>query len=305
MPTPRPFVDDKQLTGWNALQGLALLALDRAKATADGRSTHRQRAIHISNQLWSRFDPGSGHLARDQYGIAAAGAEDFAYLAALQLEIYDHDPDAVWLDRARILLDLALDNGHVGPHNAADWHDAELPAPALVLCRTADGLLARAYSETSLRRTQHCRSLLREPASESSPLPWLLQETATADWLTRVHYFADGHGRAVIRPVKNGDGNSFTIDLSLDAGWHINAAQIKHPRLTPTLLRFDEPAHEKISYPTGETFQPDFSAEPLLLYQGEVRIRVDVAARQRGTLTVQACSDRICLLPEHLKLDFW
>ncbi|MDH3525183.1 MAG: thioredoxin domain-containing protein [Acidobacteriota bacterium] len=124
-----PLRDDKILTAWNGLMisGFALAA----RTFADDR--YLERAERAAGFAWSRLRAG-GRLARSyREGRASNPAvlEDYAFLAAGYLDLYEAGHDARWLDRARELQATL---------------DARYPAPGGGYYRTADdapALLAR------------------------------------------------------------------------------------------------------------------------------------------------------------------
>jgi thiol:disulfide interchange protein DsbD len=71
-------------------------------------------------------------------------------------------------------------------------------------------------------------------------------------------------------------------------------------------------AMTKIEYPRGEPVRVAFQDEPLMAYRDEVQIvvdfRVDKTAKPgvvtlAGEVTVQACSDEVCLAPSDLEVS--
>ncbi|MDX2506515.1 MAG: thioredoxin domain-containing protein [Gammaproteobacteria bacterium] len=112
------------------------------------------------------------------------------------------------------------------------------------------------------------------------------------------------------------------IHIKLKDRWHINAHQPLQKHLIATkveLLNQSQWQLEKIQYPEHEIVKLGFSDEPLALYQGEVKINATLnknRSKNKGNketdsessfnpvfkLSLQACSDDICLLPEQFLL---
>lgn len=97
--------------------------------------------------------------------------------------------------------------------------------------------------------------------------------------------------------------------INIENGWHVNAHKPSFDYLIPTAIEVDVPAGfrpARVLYPAGGLRKFGFAPEPILVYEGEVAIpiEVDVPAGTpdgklalRGRLRYQACSDKICLPP--------
>lgn len=118
---------------------------------------------------------------------------------------------------------------------------------------------------------------------------------------------------------------NLSVNIKLKDRWHINAHQPLEKHLIATkieLLNNSQWQLEKIQYPEHEIVKLGFSDEPLALYQGEIKINAALSKksskkRNKNTvdketgessfnpvlkLSLQACSDEICLLPEQFLL---
>jgi hypothetical protein len=108
---PRPHLDDKVLTAWNGLMIAALARAARVLATgATGSSQARRAAGYVARaraaasfiraRLWN--GESRSLLRRFRAGDAAIDAycEDFASLIWGLVELFQADPDPVWLDWA-------------------------------------------------------------------------------------------------------------------------------------------------------------------------------------------------------------
>lgn len=98
----RPPADRKTLTGWNAL---VLSALAEAAAQPGGER-FRAETLALAEQLWSRYDPATERLIRDER-IERLWLEDYAYLAAALLRVDAVEGSGLWRQRAAVLLDAA------------------------------------------------------------------------------------------------------------------------------------------------------------------------------------------------------
>jgi uncharacterized protein len=103
---PRPHLDDKIITAWNGLMisALARGATSTAECLADVRDGYRAAAVKAAEFIERElFDAKRGVLYRNYRegrGANEAFAEDYAYLIAGLLDLYEATFDARWLRRA-------------------------------------------------------------------------------------------------------------------------------------------------------------------------------------------------------------
>jgi hypothetical protein len=97
---PRPDRDDKILTAWNGLMIAAFARVARVLDSERHRQTARRAAAFLRERMW-RAD-GRTLLRRYRGGDAEIEgyAEDYAYLIFGLLELFQADPDPVWLEWA-------------------------------------------------------------------------------------------------------------------------------------------------------------------------------------------------------------
>ena len=106
-------------------------------------------------------------------------------------------------------------------------------------------------------------------------------------------------------------GSSATLAavVTIDEGWHTNSHEPTFDWLIPTELEVEAPAgwgEVGVRYPAGVMKTFAFEDTPLSVYDGEVRLWIDLdvpgdaadgIAPVRAVLTYQACDDRSCLPP--------
>jgi len=98
---PRPQRDDKVITSWNGLMIGAFARMSRV--AGDGEPylrAARRAALFVRERMWHA---GSGRLLRryrDGHAEIDGYAEDFAYLIAGLLELFQADADPVWIEWA-------------------------------------------------------------------------------------------------------------------------------------------------------------------------------------------------------------
>jgi hypothetical protein len=104
------------------------------------------------------------------------------------------------------------------------------------------------------------------------------------------------------------DGEEIGVTVIIDPGFHINANPTSQDYLIPTTLNIANETPLRIIYPRPVSFTPKFAEHPIDVYQGSIQIIAEFPAssgrapRPFGTLTVQACTDSICLPPADLPL---
>lgn len=97
---PRPHRDDKILAGWN---GLALSAFARAYQVMDESRYLKAAQDAAQFLLRTLYDPSAGRLHRryrDGEAKLEAHLEDYAFVVAGLLDLYEADFDITWLERA-------------------------------------------------------------------------------------------------------------------------------------------------------------------------------------------------------------
>jgi len=106
---PRPRLDDKCLTSWNAMAAKGFV--DAYKAT--GNKTYLDTAAESMDLILSKMVSGNGSLWRSyKDGKAAINAylEDYAHVVSALLSIYEATYDDNYLGSARQLADYAFDH---------------------------------------------------------------------------------------------------------------------------------------------------------------------------------------------------
>ena len=104
------------------------------------------------------------------------------------------------------------------------------------------------------------------------------------------------------------DGSELVVTVIIGPEFHINANPASQDYLIPTTLNITNKTPLRVIYPHPVSFAPKFAEHPIEVYQGRIEIIAKLPAssgpapRLFGTLTVQACTDRICLPPADLPL---
>ena len=329
-----PFRDEKVITAWNAMM---ITALVRAYESL-GEARYLHAAERAAETLWATGRSAEGQLWRVQLaGRSSIPAlhEDHAYLLEALLGLLDATGHSRWRDRAREIADVMIaqfwDVADGGFFIRADRELGDLlSSPKQVY----DGAAPSGNSVA-------IRSLLAAALRIDNPLYRDRAEAGIAAFANRIRDYPAGYTylllaaaefidgvvgpaqraargklRAHGRSAPTGDRRwRVEVEVELDEGWHINANQPLQPELIPTTLSIELPGWSlsEVAYPQPIHATLAFSPEPLALYEGRLRLSSmlewtgdeppPLGAVAPLRLRVQACSDRVCLLPENVTLE--
>ena len=113
--------------------------------------------------------------------------------------------------------------------------------------------------------------------------------------------------------LTSGEDIAVPLTLRVRPGYHINSNRPSEDYLIPTKLSWEAvPFRLKaVDYPAGEEVTYSFSAKPLSVYSGKIRIVSTFAAPESfpegmesltGSLRYQACNDKACFPPQTVKV---
>jgi len=329
-----PLRDDKIVTAWN---GMMISALAQA-AELLGEERYRQAAERAARFLWQHSRRGPGRLWRVQLaGRASADAtlEDYAYLGAGLLHLFDLSHEPRWLARARELADALLERfsdpasggfymNEAGsgitamPRPKDSGADGATASGSSVALHLLEGLWRRS-GEVDYRNQAEALvagfsgNLAQQPSSYAYMLT-ALDDLRNGE-LSGQGYAAQGgiRLRGRIEPLEKGKG-LLHVSVDIPAGWHVNAHQTDDKELIPTQLGLAKGAAGwrlgPVTYPTAQRVRLGFQEAPLPVYQGKLDLQAlveqDTAPVAGGTLplslSLQACNDRVCLPPEQIGL---
>jgi hypothetical protein len=253
---------------------------------------------------------------------------DYAGLALALVALHDHAPDKLaamtWLNEARALADDlrsrfgAVENGYRmtetkdGLSDLIPIDDTEIPsgnALALTLfARLSDRMqvpdieqdgyrLAAALSGNAIgipeQRGFTLKAIQQLQAGETGPL----RHTAKGAVRAELHH--------------DGASGDITIEIAIADGWHINAREPLEDYLIATSLVVGGAPELAVIYPDPIIKNLSFSEAPLALYEGNITLTArgattgSGAVPRRAVLTLQACSNEICLQPDELDFVLW
>ncbi|MEX2131698.1 MAG: hypothetical protein WD772_09435, partial [Pseudohongiellaceae bacterium] len=321
-----PLRDDKLIVAWSAAMAASLAQagfhLENTEYTIAAR-----RAI---DSIWKHnFDSERGlqRIYLNGKTSVVAQLEDYAALCEALLVLFDVAGESELLQRAKLLVDRMLgefwneesggffNNARAGngPQLARSSHAADgatfsaiaVALGCLVGLYQRRALLDQDASDLEQRINQciaaHAGQVAENPASHVTFLRSVMDFRQGS--ASPIQYAAAGRVKVTVRRQPQAQEHSLTIFLAvqIEAGWHVAAAS--KTALAPLTVALS-PAEtawklESVEFPASAT---------AALY-GEFTVKVlcraaeskDCLARSVGlVLSLQACSDQLCLAPEQL-----
>ncbi|QIR15122.1 DUF255 domain-containing protein [Shewanella aestuarii] len=313
----KPLVDEKVLLNWNSLYVVSLLA--SYSVTNDER--YLLQSNQILDGLWHTFviDNRVYRSAFNKRVSIDAEAEDLAWFAVANLMRSFYEPwlhsetkDLVnnkavsGLEQSIWLLDKLIEK--LTDMNELDKvlklnRDGELPSTRGVVFAA----LSLGYDVTGNRkylefanRLNHLddtkiNSLINEYTFAA------VQAKRTKNIETNHALFAKGNGKVSAR-LTNG---KVELIFSMRPGWHINANEVSNQKLIPTVVKFQN-VEADITYPPMIEKKLGFNNSVLELYEGDFRVLLQAnipdTDGRKVIINTQACSNKLCLLPESLTI---
>ncbi|MBU2583073.1 MAG: DUF255 domain-containing protein [Alphaproteobacteria bacterium] len=316
---PKLLRDDKVIADWNAAM---ILTLAEASAVFD-EPRYLAAAETAMGLLTGKLGAGTAAMKRSHFeqvtGLEATQA-DHAGVGLAALALHDATGEKRWLElasgSAKVLIERFAD---------AATGDFYLTAEATSFVRSKqydDGDLSGGNAAalelfTKLSRRDPDPGWNHAADALSAALSGLAQRTpvAMAGSLVAIDNHANGDvasrlwlGKGAVRVAARRDSANRTVRVELDLapGWHINSRTPSEEFLVPTILTADGREPAGITYPQAMTRKLGFHDTALQLYEGRVTIELPPPAAGVGsgdapdrlTLSLQACSDSICLQPE-------
>lgn len=317
---PAPRRDEKILSSWN---GMMILAFAEAAILFDDPQ-FRDAATNAAEFIWSKMDGETGTLKRSYFAGKAeidATQQDYVFVALGYLALYDSTENAVWLDRAKTLaqtmneqfFDEQMNDYFINragsfyrPKMIADTEQPSGNAAAVELfarlMRRDDNPDHRAMAERIVASMSG--NILDSPRQNIYALRAATQLVRNETGPVRMA------ARGRIRIVANqADEKTVRVKITIAPGWHVNSDQPLEDFFIPTKLSFPgnpKTSNTNIQYPEPTTLALRFHNKSLSLFQDQIEIVAKPSdpdfVPKVAELTVQACSDSICLEPETLQV---
>lgn len=291
-----PHIDKKQIAAWNALMITALIELYNASANSE----YLDDAVELSVFIEEHLHAPSGALNRAYFNNQTTGNatfEDYSYLAAAYIGLYEHTFISHWKKRALSNFKQALRVLDRDPSVFKYvFKDTELISPLSALLKA--GYQLSRYEKSIENELESLKNLTHEVFSQdiSSSFSLLRVFDNNETDLSLAKIFARGHG--FVKLVKLSDSN-YELQVKLDTGWHINSNTPNQASLLATQVVSNSNVLEA-QYPEPSNKTLGFDPNPLSLFTGEFSIGVDLLLEESVALKLQACNERLCLMPEKI-----
>ncbi len=323
---PPPLLDSKILVSWNAAMIETLAEASHLLERPEYYAVARSAAEFIRDNMQTP----DGLLRVHFDGVAGTAAQlpDYAGLGLAMIALHDYAPDpataAAWLAGAQTLADDL--RGRFGPaasgfrmtetpdgfSDVTPVNDAGIPGGNALALTFFARLARRAYLPGIERDAVALAGFLSghaisQPQDRGFALK-VIQELQSGP-TGPVRYA--GKGAVRIEMHRDRVTGRLAFDIALADGWHVNAHHPLEDYFIATELTVEGYPDIDISYPDATIKTLSFNGVPLALYEGRFTVRTGLPAEagrnpaRRVTLTLQACSDNICLQPEDLTFVLW
>jgi len=328
---PQPLRDDKIVVGIN---GLAIDAFVRS-ARVLSRDRDLDAAKRTGERLWRlAYDAKTARLRHEIFhGRAQTRAylDDYALLGRSFLSLYEATKDQAWRARAGALADAMVrhflrEDGRLStsPNETAlliapqdhgdDVHTSGTSAAIDLLLRLGSAPGGARYTSVADRMLRYIAGGVSDHPDGWGTLVAAVNLHGPGSAPALAGRAASGAGgdvfstaarvRASVSTATTDDHDEIVTTIQVDDGWHVNANPASFDYLVPTSVSFEGLSATRMMYPLPVRIRPKFAPDGLDVYEGVTKIvalfpkgSLKVAPGIRGTLTVQACSNEVCLPP--------
>jgi uncharacterized protein YyaL (SSP411 family) len=313
-----PHQDRKILMGWNAEMIISLVAA----ATAYDRPDYLEAAKKAARFVMENMRHGAGYYRAYIGGAADIPAQlpDYAGFGRALIALHDADPQGGWLPEAKriaryMLARFRQDNGlfrmnetpeGLGPFLPLD--DGEVPSGNAQAQRLLTALARRGDDVDFIQQAGALADLLSGQAltfPEQRAAALAAVDAQNRGDVGPLRAVANGAVQVRARMDRAAGVVNFTIDVA--EGWHINAHEPLEDYFIPTALQVNGAALGPEAYPAPLVTTLAFNSDtPLALYEGQVHLSAPLAPGANVIrLTLQSCSNEVCLAPQDLRFSYW
>jgi uncharacterized protein YyaL (SSP411 family) len=338
----QPARDEKIVISLNGLAIAALAESGQILGEPDFVNWAKMAAERIWSLAYDRKAGALKHEIFHGEAQTDGFLQDYAALGLSFTTLSEVTGDKSWRDRATLLADNTLDrfsrpdcSFSTTPHEKdlliplADEGDLEMPSGtsmAIDLLLRLHGASGEArYLTAAVKAVRRLSGQFQDhPESWASaittlndhPLPSAtLKEMANAATGTktpadlRVPVSAD-HVSVAASEMSLAEEEAIVVTVKVDDNFHINANPASFDFLIPKSVEFKGVKPSKVQYPAATRFTAKFAPEGLDVYQGSVKLvakfpkdSLQALGAIQGTVTVQACTNQICLPPSELPVS--
>lgn len=309
-----PHRDEKILTAWN---GMMIAAFAEAAGVL-GDPKYKDAALAAAGFIWEHMQK-DGKISRTWFEgkVSLDGSqEDYAFLANGFIALFDLTGDRAWLQRAETLVATMVEafrDEQAGDYymtaSAGTFSRAKVRTDAGTPSGNAAAL--EAFAKLSRRTTTPDHRINAEALLAALSGLVASSPASNAYFLMAGDTFIRGDAgdrRFLARGVVDArvsidrTGEKLSVALRIADGWHINSSKPLEDFFIPTALAIDGHDDASISYPSHRLAKLGFHDSDVAVYDNEVEVRAVLPGKPGShvvaQLTIQACSDTICLEPE-------
>ncbi len=319
-----PFRDEKIVVSWNAAM---IETLAEASYIFDKPALYHAASRAARYILTEMFNDGD--LSRVSFeGTIGVPAQlsDYAALGLAMLALHDFGKTETdrqfWLEQASTLNAqipnrfakgdgaFVMSQRHDGLGVIRPVDDTELPSGNGLALALMSGLAKRMEAPHLIRQATVLAASLSGQALEiPDQRAFVLKAAQTLDRGESGAIRFIGGGAVKIEAAFIPGDDQFRVVLTVKDGWHINAHKPLEDFYIPTELRLAGVPVAAASYPQPLVKSLSFNAKPLALYEGSIVLNAEIPDGKAGplsaVLSLQTCSDQICLTPEELRFTIW
>lgn len=315
----RPHRDDKIIVSWN---GMTIAALARAGWHFE-RADYVDAAARAARRILENKSP-DGALPRAIFGkekLLDGGLADYSALGMGLVALYDVTGERAWIEQAAKLAaqistrfedpatgDYFMTASADGVGRIKQISDTGVPSASALTLAFLSALESRWFDPESATRVVALSAALSGQAVEM-PLDAAAALAAIARARFGVTSPLQSFGRGAVRVTARADRREGVITIALDHkdGWHVNSNDPGNEDVIATevaVLSDGRKLDATMVFPDPVVRRLGFADEPLKLFEGKMRISAelpkDLAEGDLLSLeiTLQPCSDEICLQPE-------
>ncbi len=320
-----PFMDNKQVTEWNAMAVTALARAGLLLGEADYITAAEKCTESLWHQAWNEKTGLSRIMVENQPSVSA-GLSDHAQLIQAMLTLFDATEKPLWLTRTHTLFTVMKEK-FADEENGAFYNSAVDPrGPLPIRSKTAMDNVSASGNSAALSAM-----VMLQQRDGSPPLEKQInrQISVFADTINRspinmsamlsaiseLHHpvpgpiVYGGAGKIRVKTWLADNSNTLIVSMNIAEGWHINSNTPQQEELFATKL---EPVGQArpnmmINYPNPTILAQSFQPQLLSIYSDQVELQATLAnipktGRMVFRLTLQLCSEDNCLPPEQLLL---
>jgi uncharacterized protein YyaL (SSP411 family) len=333
---PQPLRDDKIVVGIN---GLAIDAFVWS-ARVLRRERDLEVAKRTGERLWTlAYEPKTGRLRHEIFRQRAQTdgyLDDYALLGRSFLSLYEATTDQLWRARAGALADAIgrhffREDGRLStsPNETAlliapqdhgdDVQSSGTSAAIDLLLRLGRAPGGARYTSVADRTLRYIARSVSEHGDSWGTLVAAVNLHGPGNVWARAGRAWSGAGvdvfssaarvRVTASTATKDDHDEIVTTIQVEEGWHVNANPASFDYLIPTSVSFEGLPAIRVVYPQAVRIKPQFAPDGLDVYEGVTRIvavfpkgSLKDADCLRGALTVQACSNEVCLPPAKLRV---